>query len=89
MVAWLAGVIVDSLGSRSFQVRLMDGRTARRHLDDVRSRFSGDVPEVLEPSDTDDFSLPGEPEPLPAAVPEVEVPEPAQDPEPPHQEPTH
>ena len=58
---WLLGTIVESRGPLSFQVRLQDGRTVRRHLDHIIYRstsqtFNGsdwmDLPQVTESSST-------------------------------------
>ena len=35
---WLPGVITKELGSRTFEIRLSDNRTVRRHVDHIRSR---------------------------------------------------
>ena len=37
---WLPGVITDVLGDRSYQVTMADGRTLRKHLDQIRQRSS-------------------------------------------------
>ena len=36
---WLPGHIVHSTDYVSFQIELLDGRTCRRHIDRVRTRF--------------------------------------------------
>ena len=60
---WLPGWIVDSLGSRSLQVKLADGRVVRRHMDHVRVRSTSDGEQVREAhKDDDGFSLMGESE---------------------------
>ena len=38
--AWLPGVITKELGSRTFEIRLGDNRTVRRHIDHVRDQSS-------------------------------------------------
>ena len=69
--AWLAGSIVDTLGSLSLQVKLTDGRVVRRHIDHVRVRFTPLHDEVLEEED-DYFSQadPEEQQPLELKVPQ-------------------
>ena len=58
---WLPGIIVESRGLLSFQVKLQDGRTVRQHLDHIIYRpasqtFNGsdwmDLPQVTESSST-------------------------------------
>ena len=38
--AWLPGVVTKELGSRTFEIRLSDNRTVRRHIDHIRDRSS-------------------------------------------------
>ena len=35
---WLSGTITESTGSRSFKIKLADGRIQRRHVDHIQSR---------------------------------------------------
>ena len=51
---WLPGVIIQQSGPVSFKVKLLDGRTVRRHLDYVRRRDRMDE----EDGNTDDLSPP-------------------------------
>ena len=55
---WLAGSIMDALGTCSYQVKLTDGRIVRRHMDHIRPRTTDIPPESPEDDFEDDFTLP-------------------------------
>ena len=54
---WLSGHITESSGPVSFQVKLQDGRTIRRHQDQLRKRFTQDVQECNSPECEDDIDM--------------------------------
>ncbi len=37
--SWFAGMVVSVLGSRTYEIRLSDGRTVRRHIDHIRPNY--------------------------------------------------
>ena len=76
---WLPGTITRATGPLSFEIKLSDGRTVRRHCDHLRPR-AGDVP--VQPSSGDWADLP-DPSPVPDPVPSQPLPPPSHPPVPP------
>ena len=50
---WIPGTIVKVHGSRSFEIKLSDGRMVRRHLDHIRLRTNDVSDEMLGDLPTD------------------------------------
>ena len=54
---WIQGKVVKTLGSRSYEIELLDGTKIRRHIDHIRSRLAQDEG-IQEENPSDWVSIP-------------------------------
>ena len=54
---WLPGKITETLGAAMFGVQLTDGRTVRRHADQLRSRPSGPITQTTSSDSEEDYDF--------------------------------